>query len=465
MDPYGRRCKRSVTYGTMTADPAATTDRRRAVRITPTRVALLLYSVVLTLPGIASAQVPDEPTFARHIAPIFHRSCVNCHRPDQIAPMSLMSYDEVRPWARSIKNKVGTRAMPPWHLDRRIGIQGFKNDPSLTDDEIATIVSWVDHGAPQGNPADTPTPPEFAPADAWQIGDPDLVVQYPTLTVPTAGPDLFGNLTTEMGLDEDRYITAIQTRPIGDKARRVVHHALSYAIEPSDDEASMAAGLFLVEYASGKQAEIYPPDSGLLVPGGSQARLSYHLHSVGEEVDAIVELGINFSPKSTTPKHVRYSKQLGGSQGATIGVLDLPAGELSRSDGYTRFNKAARITMFQPHMHMLGKYQCIEFIYPTQPVRAETVNCAGFDYNWHMNYNYADDAAPLIPAGTILHVTSWLDNSAANRGNVDPSNWVGSGQRTIDEMAFAWIAWYDLTDEEYEAELATRAEARQRTEN
>ena len=213
----------------------------------------------------------------------------------------------------------------------------------------------------------------FAPADAWQIGEPDLIVRFPTYTVPAAGPDLFGNLFTDMGLDEDRYITAIQTRPVGDKARQVVHHALSYAVEQNDQGESMGSGLFLVEYASGKQAEIYPPDSGLLIPGNSQARLSYHLHSVGEEIDANVELGINFLPRGTTPKHIRYSKQLGGSQGQVIGVLDVPAGEVMRSDGYARFNKAARITMFQPHMHMLGTYQCIEFIYPTQPVRAETV--------------------------------------------------------------------------------------------
>jgi hypothetical protein len=227
----------------------------------------------------------------------------------------------------------------------------------------------------------------------------------------------------------------------------------------------MGAGMFLVEYASGKQAEIYPPDSGLLLPGNSQARLSYHLHSVGEEIAADVELGINFLPRGTEPKHIRYSKQLGGSQGQVIGVLDIPAGETVRSDGYARFNKAARITMFQPHMHMLGTYQCIEFIYPTQPVRAETVNCARFDYNWHMNYNYSDNEMPLVPAGTILHVTSWLDNSASNRGNVDPKNWAGAGQRTIDEMAFAWIGWYDLEDEEYEAAVTERLEARERTEN
>ena len=437
------------------------------MRITQPFVVMLLGSATLLLPGTSVAQPadPQGPTFANDIAPILYESCVTCHRPGQIAPMSLINYQEVRPWARSIKNKVESRAMPPWHLDRRIGIQEFKNDPSLTDAQIATIVRWVDNGAPQGDPANTPTPPEFAPADAWQIGEPDVVVRFPDYTVPAAGPDIFGNMFAEFGLEEDRYITSIQTRPVGDRSRQVVHHALSYAVEQNEQGESMGGGIFLVEYASGKQAEIYPPDSGLLLPGGTEARLSYHLHSIGEEVDAKVELGINFLPKGTEPEHIRYSKQLGGSQGQVIGVLDIPAGEVSRSDGYTRFNKAARITMFQPHMHMLGTYQCIEFIYPTQPVRAETVNCAGFDYNWHMNYNYADGTAPLIPAGTILHVTSWHDNSPTNRANLDPSNWVGSGQRTIDEMGFAWIGWYDMTDEEYEAELADREAARKKTNN
>ncbi len=434
------------------------------MRITQSLVAILLCSAVLMLPGRASAQAasPQEPTFASDVAPILYRSCVKCHRTGQIAPMSLITYQEVRPWARSIRNKVETRAMPPWHLDRRIGIQDFKNDPSLSDAEIATILRWVDSGAPQGNPADTPLPPIFADADAWQIGEPDLVVRFPAHTVPDAGPDIFGNLLADFDLDEDRYITSIQTRPIGDRSRQVVHHALSYAVEKNDEGESMGGGLFLVEYASGKQAEIYPPGSGLLLPAGSEARLSYHLHSIGEEIDAEVELGINFLPEGTVPEHIRYSKQLGGSQGQVIGVIDIPAGEIARSDGYTRLNKAARITMFQPHMHMLGKYQCLELIYPSQPVKAEVVNCAHFDYNWHMNYNYADDVAPLVPAGTILHVTSWHDNSSANRGNVDPSNWVGSGQRTIDEMGFAWIGWYDLTDDEYEAELTER-EARRKT--
>ncbi|MDG2040782.1 MAG: hypothetical protein P8J30_09905, partial [Ilumatobacter sp.] len=426
-------------------------------------VALSVLSLA-SLPTGAAAQVPAEPTLAYDIAPIFYDSCVTCHRPGEIAPMSLISYQDARPWARSIKTKVESRAMPPWHLDRQIGVQAFLNDPSLTDDQIATISKWVDNGAPQGNPANTPTPPEFAPADAWQIGEPDLIVTFPTHTVPAAGPDLFGDLYTDFGLAEDRYITAIQTKPVGDKARQVVHHALSYAVEADEAGERMGQGTFLVEYASGKQAEVYPAGSGMKLPADSEARLSYHLHSIGEPTDAVVELGIKFLPVGAEPEHIRYSKQLGGSHGNTIGVLDLPAGEVSRSDGYARFNKAARITMFQPHMHMLGTYQCIEFIYPTQPVRAETVNCASFDYNWHMNYNYTDQETPLIPAGTILHVTSWLDNSATNRANLDPKNWVGAGQRTIDEMAFAWIGWYDLEDDEYEAAVAERQEMRERTE-
>ena len=152
-----------------------------------------------------------------------------------------------------------------------------------------------------------------------------------------------------------------------------------------------------------------------------------------------------------------------GQLAAEQGLVDLPPGQVTRSDGYTRFSKAARITMFQPHMHMLGKYQCLELIYPTQPVQTEVVNCAHFDYNWHLAYNYADDAAPLVPAGTILHVINWHDNTAGHRANPDPRNWTGSGGRTIDEMGFAWIGWYDLTDEEYEAELAEREAARRKT--
>jgi len=172
-------------------------------------------------------------------------------------------------------------------------------------------------------------------------------------------------------------------------------------------------------------------------------KLDYHLHSVGEPVDAIMELGVVFYPEAQPPKYVRWSKQLG----FTTTDLDIPGNTMVRFDGYQRLNKAAKIIAFQPHMHVRGKVQCLELIYPNGS--AEMINCAHFNYNWHLTYNYADDAAPLVPAGTLLHIISWQDNTTGNKNNPDPKNWVGNGQRTIDEMAFAWIGWYDLTDEEY----------------
>ncbi len=429
-------------------------------------IGLGVLAILAAMPALAAGQEAAGErglTFTRDVAPIIHRSCSGCHRPDEVAPMSLTTYEEVRPWARSIRNRVASREMPPWHLDRRIGIQQFKNNPSLTDAEIATIVDWVDAGAPRGDLADMPPLPTWGSADDWQIGEPDLIVRYPSYLVPAAGPDLFGYLYADFDLEEDRYIRAIQTKPADKRARLVVHHTNAFAIAPGDTTEGVESERHLVEYASGKQAEIYPEDSGVLLQAGSRTRLSYHLHSVGEDVETVVELGIVLHPEDTVPEHVRWTKQLAGAHGTIAGLVDLPPGQVTRSDGYTRFNKAARITMFQPHMHMLGKYQCLELIYPTQPVRTEVVNCAHFDYNWHLAYNYADDAAPLVPAGTILHVVNWHDNTAGHRANPDPRNWTGSGGRTIDEMGFAWIGWYDLTDEEYDAELAERDAARRKT--
>ena len=432
-------------------------------------VAAALAAAFTALPAAAAAQAgaaATEATFTKDIVPIFQRSCQVCHRQGEMAPMSLVTYQEVRPWARSIKNRVVNREMPPWHIDKNIGIQEFKDDPSLSDEEIAMVAAWVDNGAPLGDPADMPPPVDFPDASAWQIGEPDLVVQYPAYEMPAEGPDLFGALYTDLDLDEDRYIRAIQTRPVDDASRRVVHHALSFAVHPDEEQMRIAgdtdvpAAQFLVEYASGKNGEIYPDDSGLLLEAGRKMRLDYHLHSIGEEVDALMELGLVFHPKGHVPEHIRWSKQLGINNR----LLDIPPGKVVRTDGYAVLAKAARITAFQPHMHMLGTYQCLELIYPWPgwTAQTETVSCAKFDYNWHLVYNYTDDVAPIVPAGTILHIISWHDNTEGNRGNPDPRNWTGDGGRTIDEMGFAWIGWYDLTDEEYAAELAAR-KARQDT--
>jgi hypothetical protein len=438
-----------------------------------TPVAVGLSGIVVAFAIASTVAVAQQPpatsapvTFTKDVAPILYRSCVRCHRPDEIAPMSLLTYNDARPWARSIKQRVSRREMPPWFLDKTIGIQKYKNDPSLSDAEIATIVKWVDAGAPQGNTADMPPMPKLEDLSTWRIGTPDLVVKYPAFTMPAAGPDLYGTLEAPFGTTEDRYIKAIQSRVVDSNSRKIVHHALSYAVEPGEDgdagdDAGGGSGQFLIEYASGKNATFYDPDAGLLLKAGQNARLSYHFHSIGERADANVELGIVFYPKGFVPRHVQWSKQLGQEAAPD---LDIPANSIVRRDGYTRLNSAAHITAWQPHMHIRGKYQCLELIYPSEPVRAETVTCASWNYNWHTIYNYQEDVAPIVPAGTLLHVMTWYDNTTGNRYNPDPKNWVGAGiGRTIDEMGFSWIGWYDLTDAEYRAELAARKGGAQKT--
>jgi hypothetical protein len=377
-----------------------------------------------------------------------------------------MTYEDARPWARAIKTRTTNREMPPWHVDKTIGIQSFKSDPSLTDEEIATIAKWVDAGAPRGNPADMPPARQFADGLAWQIGTPDVVVKYPAYTVPASGPDLYGSLYADIAIDQDRYIKAIQTRSATQKSHKVVHHALSYAVDASAVEVGGnpdEGGQFLVEYASGKNAEIYPEGSGVFLKAGSKARVSFHLHPVGEETKAELELGIVLYPKGYVPKYTRWSRQL--AQPTT--PIDIPAGTVARSDGYTILHKPARIIAFQPHMHNLGKRQCLELIYPTSGTRmsSEIINCANYNNQWHLVYNYADDVAPLVPAGTILHNIQWHDNSRGNPRALDPKNWVGDGQRTIDEMGFFWIGWIELSEEEYKQQLAERKEKQQKTAN
>ena len=419
---------------------------------------------LLALPFLVAAAVTSVSaqtvTFTKDVAPILQRSCQGCHRPGQMAPMSLLTYQDVRPWVRAIKQRVVDREMPPWGIDPHVGIQRFKNDPSLRDDEVATIVKWVDAGAPMGNPSDMPKAREFDDSERWHIGQPDLVITSPAHTVPTEAADWWGSYFVATGLTEDRYIKAIESKP---GKTDVVHHLLTFAVSGDDDtesngdDSTADAGDFLNEFAVGKNGDLFPEGTGRLLKAGSKIRFDFHYHSVGKETVDQSQLGIVFYPKGYVPKHVEYSKQLG----QPTEPLDIPGGSaFVRSDGYTRFNKAGRITAFQPHMHTRGKRQCIELIYPDNKV--EQLSCANFSFNWHIVGVYADDAAPIYPAGTVLHVISWHDNSA-NKINPDPRNWVGSGNRTIDEMGFAWISWYDMTDDEYKTALDARKATRTTT--
>src|SRR5262245_38523097 len=167
------------------------TDSRVRGRI----VAMSLWLLGAALPAFAAGQGDaSQVTFTKHVAPILQRSCQNCHRPGGVGPMSLVTFEDVRPWARSIKLKTGKREMPPWFIEKDIGIQKFKDDISLSDAEVATIARWVDGGAPRGNPADMPPPRQFADATGWSFGTPDLLVSSPVVTVKAVAPDYHGFL-------------------------------------------------------------------------------------------------------------------------------------------------------------------------------------------------------------------------------------------------------------------------------
>jgi hypothetical protein len=214
-----------------------------------------LLTVAMLVPSMSFAQ-QAVPTFSKDIAPILQKSCQTCHRPGAIAPMSLLTYQDARPWARSIKSKVASREMPPWYIDRNVGIHKFKDDPSLSDEEIATIASWVDAGAPQGNPRDLPPARVFSDDDKWHIGKPDIVISLPKpYELRANGPDEFYDVDIDPGFKEDMYIAAIETKP-EPYSFKVVHHATANLVEDEDED---PVGLFLNEYALGKNGATSSP--------------------------------------------------------------------------------------------------------------------------------------------------------------------------------------------------------------
>jgi mono/diheme cytochrome c family protein len=446
-------------------DETVTTGRVPGITIEP---------VILPARTSSTARASERVTFTKDVAPIFQRSCQSCHRPGTTAPMSLLSYDDARPWATSIRTKVAAREMPPWHVVRNVGIEKFKDDPSLSDDEIATIVTWVDAGAPRGNPADMPPARQFADAGRWHIGKPDLVVTATAHKVPAAGADWWGVYTVPSGLTEGRYIKAVEAKPASSTTARALHHILAYAEDadppaplraarplqgPRENDSPFGNGEFLVEYSVGKGGERFPDGSGRLLKAGSKIRFELHYHPVGEEMTDTAQIAFVFYPKGYVPRHIQHTRGLGHG-----GELDIPGGAGDvRSDGYTRFESAGVLTGFQPHMHARGKAQCLELIYPTGGTddAVEQIACARFEFGSVMVYNWADEVRPIYPAGTILHVINWHDNSV-NKNNPDPRNWVGNGNRTIDEMSFSWVNYYNLTDNAYRQMLASRNASQQK---
>jgi hypothetical protein len=385
------------------------------------------------------------PTFAKDVAPIFQKSCQACHHPGTSAPMSLVSYEEVRPWARAIRQRVANREMPPWHLDKTVGIRHYKNDRSLSDDEIATVVRWADNGAPMGNPTDMPKPLTFRPEGEWFIGEPDLKVTTPNdFTMYSNGPDWWIDQYADVEITEDRWIKAMEIKPSNPK---IVHHVVIYVIEPDAPEGTPETGVQLHEYAVGKYGDIYGENTGRLLKKGTRLRYDMHYFAIGSEQHNKTTMAFKFYPKGFTPKYQVRSQAI---RNIPNDDLEVPPNTVVRTDGYFRLARPARIDAFQPHMHMRGKGLTVEAIDPTTNRTQVLSSVDHFDFNWHINYVYADDAAPLLPAGTVLHLIGLHDNTSANRRNPDPNMWAGFGERSVDDMLQVWLNIVYLDDAEYQ---------------
>jgi hypothetical protein len=408
--------------------------------------------------GMAAAADQSAPVFTKDVLPILERSCQNCHRPGQIGPFSMLTYKDTRPWAKAIKQQVVERNMPPWYIDKTVGIQSFKNDISLSKAEIDTIARWVDAGAPEGNLADAPPPRHFDDSDRWHIGTPDVIVHLSQkITVKADSADQWLDIDTEdLGLTSDRYVTAVEMKPFS--GSKVVHHASSSILDTDSDEGGKTS---FAEYAVGKYGDKFPEGVGVLLKKDSKIQINLHLHADKVDTPIDVAMALKLMPEGTKPKYVLHMGTL-----ATNHDLDIPPNTKDvRADGYQILPRPAVITSFQPHMHNRGQAQCLELIEPTNGgggrPKVEMVSCVDrFKFDWHVNYEYSEDAEPIVPAGTVVHQISFHDNTAANPSNPDPSNWVTWGERTADEMDDTRINYYFISEEEYKARVAARAAAK-----
>jgi hypothetical protein len=444
---------------------------------------LVLGTALALAAPAGAADEGRKVTFSKDVAPILQAKCQECHQPNSIAPMSLITYKDARPWARSIKERVMTRQMPPWHIDPSVGIQKFKNDMSLSDQQIDTIAKWVDGGALEGDPKDLPPAKPLSTNNDWQAvrdghGQPDMVIRSSEYTMPAKHQDVWYRPQSEIPLTEARWVKRVEIRPTNLKARRILHHSVAYLVLNDDPEAintgtatgPAPAGLspedlvnrrpMLMEWAIGKGYDEYYPGTGKLLKPGTRISWDQHIHAVGEEISGGSEIGLWFYPKGQEPK--KRSHLIGFTGVDRSKGLDIPPNSVAHTEGFTVLKENTLITNFQPHFHLRGKAMQVEAILPDGG--RQVISYVGnFNFNWMTNYIYDEDAAPVFPKGTVIHVTAFYDNTRANKNNPDPEQWVGYGDRTVDEMAHAWMNVVYLTDAEYSELVEKRKAAAART--
>ena len=425
-------------------------------------VACLVLGVAVAASQRHTAAADAQVTFHKDVLPILQKNCQSCHRPGQVAPMSLLTFRDARPWARAMKTKVESRQMPPWFADPAHGT--FANDRSLPQRDIETIARWADTGALEGNPNEAPPAIEW-PADGWQI-KPDIIVRGPEFRVPAHTKNDVVEWITYIipsGFTQDTWITSLEIKP---SVLAVTHHICftfqphratvkyyvpNWSESPRDDEgaavnnstpgirrlppgvpsgrqAGTDVGGGFNCWVPGRVADDYRPfGAGKLVPAGSDISFQVHYTPIGTEVVDRPLIGFTVAKAPPAKRWMSYGIVGGGTEFA------IPPNEPNyKSPQFDiEFTADAELVEFMPHMHVRGKDMTYRLVYPDGREQI-VLNVPKYDFNWQLLYQ---PAKPIrVPRGTKLFVDAHYDNSSANRHNPNPNRTVHLGRMTWEEM-------------------------------
>jgi hypothetical protein len=412
----------------------------------------ILCTAVLAVAAGFAAESDPIPTFNKDVLPILERNCQGCHRPGEIGPMSFLTYESTRPWAKAIKAAVATRKMPPWNADPRYG--HFANEKHLSDAEIATLVNWADHRAPEGDAKDKPAPVQFR--DGWNIR-PDLVFQLPKpLKIPAQGTIEYTYVCVAAPFKEDTWVTAGEIRPTD---RSHVHHVIAEVrpkgskwmiqaqlgaapytpgpnrqadmLKANGGDLSVLKNEFLVGYVPGMEAQRFDIDhSAKLIPSGADIVFEIHYTANGTEGEDQMRVGVELAKEP--PKRLFMS-----ISAAQPDLLIKPGDPNAEAQATLRFGQAVDLAYMQPHMHLRGKDMTIEAKYPTGE-RETLLSVPHYDFNWQIVYY--EKSLLHLPKGTELLLTAHWDNSVNNKWNPDPTATVRWGDQSSQEMLAAPMA-------------------------
>jgi hypothetical protein len=424
-------------------------------------MSLRWFLPVAMLPVAAfAAPKAATPTFHKDIVPILQARCQGCHRPGETAPMSFLSYKEVRPWAKAMKEAVVSRKMPPWFADPHFG--KFSNDRSLPQSEIQTLAAWVENGAPEGDARRSPKPVSWV--DGWGMGKPDAVFEMASdFAVPASGTVEYHYIVIPTGFTEDKWVRVAEARPGN---RKVVHHIIAFVREPgskwlkdaqpgvpfvpkrqersarragdgnreSSDEGGMSGVELLVGFAPGMAPMELNPGQAKLVKAGSDLVLQMHYTASGTASTDRSRIGLAFATEP--PKERIFTAN------ATNSKFVIPAGAAAHEvTSQITLHEEAKLVDLMPHMHLRGKDFEYKLVFPTGETQT-ILRVPKFDFNWQLFY-YLDQQM-VLPKGTRIECTAHFDNSPNNPANPDAKAEVKWGDQSWEEMM---IGWFDLAIE------------------